>query len=147
MDKVYQMVMLSDPAVDDERFRAIIDEAIESDEIESFPSYANETKKSIDRRIANAKKQAKEAEAHAKEIGAHDKLKGGKNKGSTASSKSSLTALIQQRQKSRGDDFIAGLEAKYGAPKKGKKRATSPDEPPEEAFERTAKRKTKKTKA
>ena len=47
-----------------------------------------------------------------------------------------LAGLIQQRQK-RAGDFFAGLEAKY-APKKGKKRPSPEDEPPEEAFQRNA---------
>ena len=48
-----------------------------------------------------------------------------------------LAALIQQRQKARAGDFFAGLEAKY-TPKKGKKRPSPEDEPPEEAFQRNA---------
>jgi DnaJ family protein C protein 9 len=57
--------------------------------------------------------------------------------------------MIQQRNKGRSENFLDNLAEKYGAApkKKGKKRAQSPDEPPEEAFERTAKRKTKKSKA
>jgi DnaJ family protein C protein 9 len=52
-----------------------------------------------------------------------------------------LKAIIQQRQKERSKDFLADLEAKF-APKKNKKRKSGEvfEEPPEEAFERTAKR-------
>jgi DnaJ family protein C protein 9 len=44
---------------------------------------------------------------------------------------------------------LDNLAEKYGAApkKKGKKRAQSPDEPPAEAFEKMAKRKTKRSKA
>lgn len=152
MGKIYQKIMVSNPVDDEERFRAIINEAIEKDEVEAFPLFTEESQKSIDQRIARAKREGEEAEDYAKEIGVHDKVFGGKGKakgkGKGESDMSSLAAMIQQRQKSRSDDFLDNLAEKYGAApkKKGKKRAPSPDEPPEEAFERTAKRKTRKSK-
>lgn len=150
MDKIYQQVMVSNPAVDDDRFRAIINEAIDKDEVEAYSRFTDETQKSIDKRIERAKREGKEAEDHAKKIGVHDKaFGGGKAKSKGDSDLSSLAAMIQGRQQERSNNFLDNLAEKYGAAprKKGKKRATSPDEPPEEAFERTAKRKTKKTKA
>ncbi|KAL1297195.1 hypothetical protein AAFC00_004765 [Neodothiora populina] len=153
MDQVYEYVMVSNPADDDERFRDILNAAIEEGGIESFPTFTKETKKSIKARIKAAKDEGNEAEEYAKELGVHDQLftknnpkKSGKK--SDRGSEDALAALIQQRQKGRSDNFLADLEAKYAAPsrkKNGKKRAEPLDEPPEEAFQATAK-KSRKTK-
>ncbi|KAH0369524.1 DnaJ-domain-containing protein, partial [Aureobasidium melanogenum] len=145
MNKIYQQIMVSNPAVDEDRFRNIINEAIEKEKVAAHPKFTQESQKSIDRRIAKANEEAEEAEEHGKKTASKKKAnaKGGD------SDLSSLAAMIQQRNKARSDDFLDNLAEKYGAApkKKGKKRAQSPDEPPEEAFERTAKRKTKKSKA
>lgn len=145
MNKIYQQIMVSNPAVDEDRFRNIINDAIEKEDVIAHPKFTQESQKSIDRRIAKANEEAEEAEEHGKKTASKKKAsaKGGD------SDLSSLAAMIQQRNKARSEDFLDNLAEKYGAApkKKGKKRAQSPDEPPEEAFERTAKRKTKKSKA
>ncbi|KAI4752195.1 DnaJ-domain-containing protein [Aureobasidium sp. EXF-3400] len=145
MNKIYQQIMVSNPAVDEDRFRNIINDAIEKEDVIAHPKFTQESQKSIDCRIANANEEAEEAEEHGKKTASKKKAsaKGGD------SDLSSLAAMIQQRNKARSEDFLDNLAEKYGAApkKKGKKRAQSPDEPPEEAFERTAKRKTKKSKA
>ena len=53
-------------------------------------------------RLKKAEKEAKEADAYAKELGLLDSKDG-----------SNLTALIQNKQKSRFDDMINNLEGKY----------------------------------
>ncbi|KAI4763403.1 DnaJ-domain-containing protein [Aureobasidium sp. EXF-3400] len=145
MNKMYQQIMVSNPAVDEERFRKIINEAIEKEEVAAHLKFTEETQKSIDRRIAKASEEAEEAEEHGKKTKAKakPKAKGGD------SDLSSLAAMIQQRNKGRSENFLDNLAEKYGAApkKKGKKRAQSPGEPPEEAFEKMAKRKTKRSKA
>ncbi|KAH0011584.1 DnaJ-domain-containing protein, partial [Aureobasidium melanogenum] len=145
MNKIYQQIMVSNPAVDEERFRNIINQAIEKEEVIAHPKFTQESQKSIDRRIAKSNEEAEEAEEHGKKTASKKKAnaKGGD------SDLSSLAAMIQQRNKARSEDFLDNLAEKYGAApkKKGKKRAQSPGEPPEEAFERIAKRKTKKSKA
>ncbi|KAK7942698.1 uncharacterized protein PG986_011811 [Apiospora aurea] len=165
MDVVYERVMLSDVLEDDARFRAIIDEAIESEDVPAFEAYTKETKKSKKARVDAAKGEANEAEEYAKELGIHDKLFGGGKDGgsggnSTAkkgkkskkdSSEDALAALIRGKQQSRErqqNDFFAGLEAKYGGgSKKGKKRTHDEEmeEPPEEAFAAVGARKKGKT--
>ncbi|ETS78014.1 hypothetical protein PFICI_10076 [Pestalotiopsis fici W106-1] len=114
MDKVYEVVMLSNVLEDDERFRAIIDEAIASKDVKAFKAYTNESKKSKDARVSSARAEATEAEEYAKELGVHDKLfnkkKGKKEK---KDPEAGLAALIQSRQKSRAG-FFDSLEAKYG---------------------------------
>ncbi|KAI4716629.1 DnaJ-domain-containing protein [Aureobasidium sp. EXF-10727] len=152
MNKIYQQIMVSNPAVDEERFRGILNDAIDKEEIAPFPKFTDETQKSIDRRIAAANEEAEEALEHGKKTAAAAKKKTSKasKAGAGDGDLSSLAALISQRNKARSEDFLDNLAEKYGATaskKKGKKRAQSPDEPPEEAFERTAKRKTKKSKA
>ncbi|KAF3061442.1 DnaJ like protein subfamily C member 9 [Daldinia childiae] len=153
MDKVYESVMLSDVLEDDERFRAIIDEAIANKDVPAFKAYTKESKKSKEARVKAAKKESVEAEEYAKELGVHDKLfgkkdnKDGKSKSKKGSSEDDLAALIRRNQQGRSN-FLDNLAAKYGAApsaKKGKKRA-SPEEPSEEAFQAAAARLRKKSK-
>ncbi|RFU75337.1 hypothetical protein TARUN_6904 [Trichoderma arundinaceum] len=145
MDQVYERVMLSDVVEDDERFRKIIDEAIETGDVPGFSSYKKENKRKRAARAKAAKAEEKEAEELAKELGVHDKIFGGKKKGKKGkgSSEDDLAALIQKRQKDRAEGFLDHLAEKYGAKsstgKKGKKRAVEEEEEPsEEAFQAAA---------
>lgn len=113
MDKIYEDVMLSNVLEDDERFRAIIDEAIAGKDVKAFKNYTSESKKSRDARVKTAKGEAVEAEEYAKELGVHDKLFNKKGKKSKKDPEADLAALIQRNQKSRSG-FFDNLEAKYG---------------------------------
>ncbi|KAM7188607.1 DnaJ domain containing protein [Naviculisporaceae sp. PSN 640] len=138
MDLVYEHVMLSNVLTDDERFRAIIDQAIEEGEVEGYKKYTKETKKSRAARIKAAGKEAKEADEYAKELGVYDKLNGSGKKGKGGKEKDSeaaLLALIQGNQKNR-ESMFDKIAEKYGAKPKatkgkkttakaGKKRAAS----------------------
>ncbi|KAL7622077.1 hypothetical protein AAE478_007578 [Parahypoxylon ruwenzoriense] len=146
MSKIYETVLLSDVQEDDERFRAIIDEAIAKKDVPAFKAYTHESKKSREARVKAAQKESVEAEEHAKELGIHDKLFGNKHKkdgkGKKGSSEDDLAALIRSKQQDRGS-FLDNLAAKYGAApstKKGKKRAAPEEEPSEEAFQAAAAR-------
>ncbi|PKS11471.1 hypothetical protein jhhlp_003235 [Lomentospora prolificans] len=156
MDAVYASVMLSDVLEDDERFRAMIDDAIEKGEVEAFGAYTKESKKKKAERVRAAKAEAAEAEEYAKELGVHDKLfgaaaneakpkgakaRGKKKSGNDGGSEDALAALIRGNQQRR-EGFFDHLEAKYGAPSKsakGKKRRAE-EEPSEEAFQAAAAR-------
>ncbi|RGP70674.1 hypothetical protein FLONG3_7353 [Fusarium longipes] len=147
MDALYERVILSDVLEDDERFRDIINKAIKSKKVPSFPAYTKETKKKREGRLKKAREEATEAEDYAKELGVHDKLFGdkkGKKKGKgKGSSEDDLAALIQKRQQDRSESFLDHLAEKYGAKeskgKKGRKRPVE-DEPSEEAFQAAASR-------
>ncbi|EFQ99293.1 chaperone dnaJ 6 [Nannizzia gypsea CBS 118893] len=142
MDGIYEQVMASDVLEDDDRFRAIIRAAIEEGEVADYPAFTDEPVETKRARRRAAREEAGEAMEMARELGVEEKLFGSKKKGSKGSKgkadggEDALMALIQQRQKSRGESFLANLEAKY-APKtqnnKHRKRAAE-DEPPEEAF-------------
>lgn len=146
MDGIYDSVMLSNVLDDDERFRAIIDQAIADNRVEKYPKYGEESESKRQRRVKRAQKEAKEAEKLAKEVETN------KKKNSTAAAKASkassgggdddLLALITMRQQQRGQGFLAQLEEKYGQPR-GKKRGAA-DEPPEEAFAAVGARKKSK---
>ncbi|KAL2755998.1 hypothetical protein ACRALDRAFT_1081971 [Sodiomyces alcalophilus JCM 7366] len=158
MDKVYESVMLSSVLDDDERFRAIIDAAIASDDVPAFKAYTKESKKKREARTRAARAEASEAEAYAKELGVHDELFGdkkannGKGKGDKGKGKGKgkgkdggeddLAALILRNQQNRAG-FLDRLAAKYGAAgsskKKGNKRVIE-EEPSEEAFQAAAAR-------
>lgn len=144
MTKLYKNVMLSDPAEDEDRFREIIDAAIESGEVEGYEAYTEESENSRKKRVDAARKkkqkEAKEAEKHAEDLGIGKDLKKKKAAGKKEKDDGmgDLAALIGQRQQGRSANFLADLEAKYapkGKAKAGSKRGT--EEPPEEAFART----------
>lgn len=142
MDAVYEQVMLSSVLDDDERFRKVIDQAIEEGDVVSYPAYTKETKASRKKRVQRAKSEAAEAEELAEELGVKEKLFGkkGSKKGSD---EDALKALIQQRQKGRAESFLDNLEAKYGGGG-GKKSKREIEEPPEELFQKNAKKSRKK---
>lgn len=158
MDGIYETVMLSDVLVDDERFRRIIDEAIESGDVEAYKAYTKESARSKHARVKAAQGEAREAEDYAKELGVHDKLfgdkKGAKGKGKGKSkgkenAEDALAALISSRQKDRGEDFFDHLAEKYGGGSgkksaKGKKKKAVEEEPDEAAFQAAAARLGKK---
>lgn len=154
MDAVYEGVMLSNVLEDDERFRGIIDKAIEEGEVEGYKAYTKETKKRRNERLRAAKAEASEAQEYAKELGVHDELfgedgGGGPAKGKKAKegkkkkddSEDALAALIKRNQQTRAG-FLDSLEEKYapqGKTKKGRKRRVE-EEPSEEAFQAAAAR-------
>jgi DnaJ family protein C protein 9 len=144
---IYETVILSDMLKDEERFREIIDAAIESGDVEAYPAYTNETEKQKAARRKAAERDGEEAMEHAKKIGVYDKLFGEKKIG--GSSEDALAAMIQKRQSGRSS-FLDNLEAKYAAEsktpkgKKGKKRVSDDEDeeddgmPSEEAFQAAA---------
>jgi DnaJ homolog subfamily C member 9 len=140
MDALYEEILCSNVLDDDERFRNIIDQAIKDGAVGSYKAYAKESKPRRKKRKQNAEREAEEAMQLAEELGVKDKLFG------TAHSKTSkkgggddaLRALIQQRQRGRAGNFLDNLEAKYGGGKKSKHKDN--DEPPEEAFQKKAKK-------
>lgn len=144
MDGIYDSVMLSNVLDDDERFRAIIDQAVADGEVQKYPQYSEESDKKRQQRKKRAQKEAREAEKLAKEV------ENNKKKKASAASKASkgpageddLLSLITKRQQQRGQGFLAHLEEKYGQPN-GKKRGAA-DEPPEEAFAAVGARKQSK---
>ncbi|KAI5357095.1 Putative DnaJ domain, Chaperone J-domain superfamily [Septoria linicola] len=136
MVKLYQEVMLSDMTEDEERFRSIIDQAINDGEVEEWEKYTTETEKAREKRIANARKikerENVEAASFKEEIAAEKKKKSKKSEKS-AGGMGDLAALIQQRQQGRQENFFDHLEVKY-APKGKKGKGVAPGEPSEEAF-------------
>ena len=145
MDRIYESVMLSNVLYDDERFRAIIDQAIADEEVENYKAYSEEPQSKKDRRIKRAQKEAKEAEQLGKEIEDKKKKKtagASKNSKGSSAGEDDLLAIITKRQQQRGQGFLAQLEEKYTKPN-GKKRVAE-DEPPEEAFAAVGARKKSK---
>ncbi|TGO61714.1 hypothetical protein BCON_0025g00410 [Botryotinia convoluta] len=138
--KMYQVIMLSDPVEDEERFREIIEEAIKTGEVKEYAVFRKETKASKDKRMKKARAEEKEAAKVAKQMGVDKLLKGSsgdvpeqskKPKKNVPGHMDDLAAIIQARQASRGG-FFDNLEAKYG----GSKSAKGPGELSEEEFQR-----------
>jgi DnaJ family protein C protein 9 len=146
-NKMYQVVMLSDPVDDEERFRKIIEEAIEKGEVKEYEIFRNESKASKAKRMKKARAEEGEAAELAKKLGASKMLDGAKEEKSKAAKKrkaeghmNDLAAIIQSRQASRMGAMIAHMESKYGAVDGD---GLDPDEPSEEAFQKTRKRMSK----
>lgn len=160
MDGIYEDVMLSNVLEDDDRFRAIIDLAIDEGRVDPLRAYTHESKGSQKERLRAARAEATEAEDYARELGVHDKLFGGeggakgaaKGKGKAKGKakgkedgEDALAALIRGRQKERGEDFLSRLADKYaGGSKKSKAKRKVEEEPDEEAFQAAAARLGKK---
>ncbi|KAJ5594862.1 J domain-containing protein [Penicillium hispanicum] len=143
MDGIYDSVMLSNVLDDDERFRAIIDQAIRDGEVQNYPQYSKESDKKRQQRKKRAQKEAREAEKLAKEVENKKKKASAASKASKGpAGEDDLLALITKRHQQRGQGFLAHLEEKYGQPN-GKKRSAA-DEPPEEAFTAVGARKQSK---
>ncbi|KAK4624580.1 hypothetical protein CLAFUW4_06198 [Fulvia fulva] len=131
--KLYQQIMLSDMVDDEERFRGIIDAAIEAGEVEAFSAYTDESEKSKEGRMKAARKRKQQESGEAAEFERETKSKK-KGKKDSGGDMGDLAALIQQRNGARKENFLENLEAKYATKgKKGKKDAAM-EEPPEEAF-------------
>lgn len=90
---------------EEERYLEIINRQIVRDILPDYLSNGkspdSHRKKTL--RLKKAEKEASEADAYAKELGLFNTKDG-----------SNLTALIQNKQKSRFDDMINNLESKYG---------------------------------
>ncbi|CAI7657437.1 unnamed protein product [Penicillium bialowiezense] len=142
MDLIYQTVMLSNVLDDDERFRAIIDQAIADKEVGDFKAYSQESEKKKQQRVKQAQKEAAEAAKEEKKMKAKKKKSGKSSEG--VSDLDSLQAIISQRQKARGGDFLSRMEEKYAQP--GEKRLGD-DGPSEEAFAAMGARRTSKSKS
>lgn len=149
MDDIYEHVMASNVLEDDDRFRAIIDTAIKDEKVSKYKAYAQESAASRKKRVKKAGDEAKEAEDYAKELKLPASFFGGKDdypRDREAKKKrkadDTLAMMIQQRQNNRKQHFFDSLEAKYAPTKadrkKGKKREV--EEPPEEAFQKNAKK-------
>lgn len=167
LDKIYETVLLSNPLDDEDRFRKIIQDAIDSREVNDYRKFSREPTSKRKARLRKAEKEAAEADELAGELGLEERLgkpakgkhdeKTASNTGAAeaASGKSKknsgdeLAAIINQRQKSRASTFLSDLEAKYTTPGNKKKsgnnkRAAGMEEPSEEAFAATAARKQQK---
>lgn len=137
MSKVYQEVMLSDMVEDEDRFREMINVAIEQDEVKAWPKYTQESESARRKRIANARRQRDgEAEELKNDLEKKKKKEKSGSKATAGGDMDSLAAMIRSKQKMRGTAIFAHIEEKY-APK-GQQGGR--DEPSEEAFARNARK-------
>lgn len=145
MERVFATVMLSDQDVDGDRFRTIIEAAIQAGKTKQLKFYKPETAAQKKRRLKRQAQESKEADVLAQELGIEGKLsnKKGKAKKGKDNGEDDLAAMIAaRRQPTSGVDFLAQLEAKYAPmaakrPKRGRPSAVSAsavEEPSEEAF-------------
>ena len=93
--------MISEDLMDNEpRFRKILLEAIENNEVPKYELFVNENKKKASKRKAHYAKEAKEAEVLKKEMGIDE-------------SQDSLRNAILSRRKDQSNNFLDNLTKKY----------------------------------
>ncbi|KAL8926079.1 MAG: hypothetical protein Q9172_001958 [Xanthocarpia lactea] len=168
LNGVFEDVLLSNPLEDEDRFREILNEAIGKGEVEGYPAYVNETQASKNARMKKARQEAEEAEREQRANEKYQSIFGGDGEGPNESPVANkendtdvsgadpmtkrqkkamrahgdlgnLAAMIQSRNKARGETFLDNLAAKYGstsATDKGTKRKAE-EEPDEAAFQKT----------
>jgi len=111
MNKIMECVPCSG-VEDEERFRVIIKDAIKEKTIKSYKLFSkSDNKENRAKRKQAAKDEAAEAEEHAKSLGLN--VPGGAG---------DLAALIQRRNKDRGESMLDALAAKYAQPEKKKRK-------------------------
>lgn len=146
LDKVFKVIILSNPLDDEERFREYIDGAIKNNEVPVFNAYVNESQKTRNARYRKALHESKSAEDHARKLGIYDTLfgkekdgaSGNKRKRTAEKDETELATLLDQRGRRKGASFLEKLEAKYVGGKGAKSK--NKEEPSEEAFQKTASR-------
>lgn len=88
---------------EEDRYIEIIKRQIAREILPDYLSKSPDSHRKKALRMKKAEKEASEADSYAKELGLFNSKDG-----------SNLTALIQNKQKSRFDDMISNLESKYG---------------------------------
>lgn len=101
MNKIMEEMISDDAIEDEERFKNMLNEALEKEEVKSYDSYINEDKKKASKRKAKFEKEAEEAEKWRKER----KLDDGEE--------SLKLALLQNAERRKNNDFLTMLAEKY----------------------------------
>jgi len=115
--------MISEDAIEDEeRFKEMLKEGINKNEIESYDLFANEDKKKAAKRKARYEKEASEAEQLKKEILAK------MPKTKLDDSEESLMLAIRQNSQRRQHDLLESLAEKYGKKGETKQRGKKIDD-------------------
>ena len=123
MDKILDSVMLS-RLEDEDRFRKIIEKAIEDGELKSYRAFTNESKKKKDARKKRYEEEEKEAEEHSKFLAEENNNKKTKAKKKKQGEEFDLVAVMEERMAKRriqGEAFLNDLERKYCQSSKSKK--------------------------
>eukprot|EP00049_Salpingoeca_infusionum_P004915 m.85633 g.85633 ORF g.85633 m.85633 type:complete len:311 (+) comp12783_c1_seq1:134-1066(+) len=128
MNVVFETVMLSDPLVDEDRFRKMIDGWIENNLVDEYPSYRSNVEKTRKARAARFKSESKQA-AKIQTTSAGKRGKRSRNAAAAASrskgsSEDNLADLILARRSER-EKMWTKFEARYT---KGKPSRALPDE-------------------
>lgn len=115
LDRVFEDVVFSNVLHDEDRFRAVIDQAIADGKVEGYTAYTQEPARKKQQRLKRAQREAEEAGEELKKV---------KKRGKKDTGENDLAALIKSRQSNRMEDFISRLEDEAKAlehPKKRKK--------------------------
>ncbi|KAI5776162.1 hypothetical protein EDC01DRAFT_720151 [Geopyxis carbonaria] len=160
LDEIFEQIMLSNPTDDEDRFREIINTAIQDGRVEAYDSFIRESSASKRKRKKVAAKESSEAMEYAKELGVYEKIFGSRqddddtkddrkrshNAGNGTRAKrrqksdeeASLQAIIKARGSNTMDTLIQTLEAKYTTKAHEKTRGSKRGhkEPTEEEFQK-----------
>lgn len=126
--------MFSESILDDEeRFREIIQTAINDKEVDAFDMFVNESKEKKNKRKQKYEKEAKEAEKMKNKLGLPDDL-------------TKAIALNQENRMKKTEQLLKNMEEKYSKPAKRKKDADNYDVLVEKNNDKEKKPKKKKQK-
>jgi DnaJ family protein C protein 9 len=109
IDLILEEMFSEDIVQDEERFRQIINDAIEKGDSKAHDKFVKESKRKANKRKAHYEKEAKEAEEMRKELGVDE-------------SQDSLRNAILSRRKAETENFLDRLAEKYGEKSNEKKK-------------------------
>ncbi len=112
MDRIMDAVMFAD-ATEEDRYRAIIDELIESKRVVAYDAYVKEPPKKRANRLKRALKEAKEAEAYAKK-----QKREKENKDASEDSLILALRVNQEKRRNESESLLDKLTEKYCKPTK-----------------------------
>ncbi|KAK9457562.1 hypothetical protein V1511DRAFT_493981 [Dipodascopsis uninucleata] len=131
IDYIFENVIHSEILQDEERFRKIIDDAIQKKEVKAYRAYTNESKSSKSNRKKIAKREEIEANELAKELDVSNAVRG---------SEDDLAALIKHKNGVRMESFFENLENKYASKRKSKTAERRPSEDEFQAIQKKLKK-------
>lgn len=132
LDVIFERVMVSSVLDDEDRFRTMIQEAIDADEVKAYKAFTKETARSKKQRRQKAEGEKKEAEEYAKELGVWDVLFGEKKQRKADKEAALADAEMQQADEEDGEEeeLASKSTAKSNGRGKGKGRTTNPKPEP-----------------
>lgn len=144
LDEIFQRVMVSSVLDDEDRFRIMIQQAIDAGEVEAYRAFTKESAKSKKARRDLAESEKKEAEEYAKELGVWDVLFGEKKKRKEEQEAAEAVGDVEMDEAQDDEDDVEETKGNTSGKGKGKGRTAKRAEPVGGPSTRVKKTKAKK---